>query len=167
MIYAKIYSWIYSKVMKNICGVTTEGGMFFFPCDTRIEIHRTARIFLSGHFRLNGNTGMPNGRTTLMRMQKESTLIVKKDFSFFYGADIQLFEGGELILGNSFINSNCKIRCFKSITIGDRCAISHEVTIIDADGHEIDGRRDAQPIIIEDDVWIGTRATILKGGTYL
>lgn len=96
-------------------------------------------------------------------MECNSVLDVKKDFTFFYGADIQLFTGAKLTLGNSFINCNCKIRCFSSITIGDGCAISHEVTIMDADGHGINGKNEAMPVVIENNVWIGTRVIILKG----
>ena len=78
---------------------------------------------------------------------------------------MQLFEGGELILGRGFINSNCKIRCFERISIGNGCAISHDVTIMDSDAHEINGSRNTAPICIRDHVWIGTRATVLSGVT--
>lgn len=160
--YAMIYSLLYTKLMKNI--YCKEGGrLFFYPCNTIIELHKSAVINLSGHLLLDANTSIPNGRTTLLKMHKNSTLNVKKNFSFFYGADIQIFEGGNLVIGNSFINSNCKIRCFKNIKIGDGCAISHEVTIMDADGHELEGKFDKQSVIIDDNVWIGTRVTILKG----
>jgi len=71
----------------------------------------------------------------------------------------------------------------ESITVGARCVISYNVTIADSDFHPVDvaeRRRDAianapqgdrsqrptfisRPIVIEDDVWIGIGAIILKG----
>ncbi|HHT25364.1 MAG TPA: acyltransferase [Clostridiaceae bacterium] len=81
-----------------------------------------------------------------------------------YGADIILFEGAELYLGcNSFINSDCKIRCHNKITIGDDCAISHDFTIMDSDAHKLNGKTSCGPIQIGNHVWIGTRVTILNG----
>ena len=161
--YAAAYSLLYARFKRNVCLKTEGARLSFYPCNTSMDIHPSAIINLAGCLALNGNTSVPNGRSTLLKMHQNSVLNVKGDFSFYYGADVQIFPGGELTVGNSFINSNCKIRCFKSITIGDGCAISHEVTLIDADGHEIGGKREPLPIIIEDDVWVGTRVTVLKG----
>ena len=87
-------------------------------------------------------------------------------FCFMYGADIILFKGAHLVLGNgSFINSDCKIRCHEEIVIGEGCAISHDFTVMDSDAHEIDGIRNPRSVTIGNHVWIGTRVTILKGVT--
>lgn len=73
--------------------------------------------------------------------------------------------------------------CAEEIHIGARCVLSYNVTITDCDFHPIDAserRRDAianapngdrsarpplvtKPVIIEDDVWIGIGAIVLKG----
>ncbi|WP_306764526.1 acyltransferase [Agathobacter rectalis] len=88
------------------------------------------------------------------------------NFSFYYGADIQVFKGAHLKLGkNSFINSGCKLRCHKEITIGDNCAISHDFTVMDSDAHALNGSRNTNPVHIGNHVWIGTRVTILNGVT--
>lgn len=71
-----------------------------------------------------------------------------------------------LYLGtNSVINSNCRIDTRGGVHIGDNVSISNEVTILTAD-HDITsplmtGRN--KKVIIEDYVWIGTRALILPG----
>lgn len=161
--YAVAYGLIYARLKRNVRLKTHGARLLFYPCNTSMDIHSSAVINLAGCLTLNGNTSAPNGRTTLLKMHQNSVFNVNGNFSFYYGADIQIFAGGELTVGNSFINSNCKIRCFRSITIGDGCAISHEVTFIDADGHEIEGKREPLPITIEDNVWIGTRVTVLKG----
>ena len=81
----------------------------------------------------------------------------------------------ELFIGDhTFIVHQCSFAIAKSITIGDRCLIAAEVQIQDNDGHPIDAirRRDepcplesVRPVVIGNDVWIGSRATILKGVT--
>lgn len=100
-------------------------------------------------------------------MAENSRIDVNGYFKFYFGADIQLFKGGNLILGKSFINSNCKIRCANKITIGDDCTISHDVTILDSDFHKIisDDFQVSAPVTISNHVWIGTRCLILKGVT--
>lgn len=74
---------------------------------------------------------------------------------------------GELTLGdNCFINNGCSIGAVRLISIGHNCAIGNYSLIMDSDFHDVDDHRKpgvAEPVIIEDDVWIGARATILKG----
>ena len=128
-----------------------------------LKINRTAALNLKGNLVLNANRMGRNGRSSILRMDKNSTLDCA-GFQFMYGADIILFKGAHLVLGkNSFINSDCKIRCHKEITIGENCAISHDFTIMDSDAHELNGSRNTNPIHIGNHVWIGTRVTILNG----
>ncbi|MDB5851943.1 MAG: acetyltransferase [Rhodoferax sp.] len=68
---------------------------------------------------------------------------------------------------NSVINGKCCIDNKSSITIGNNVSISQEVLILSAD-HDPDSRVFASrnlPVIIEDYVFIGSRATILPGVT--
>ena len=75
--------------------------------------------------------------------------------------------------------------CAESIRVGARCVVQYNVTVADSDFHPIDvesRRQDAiasspsgdrskrpalvtRPVVIGDDVWIGTGAIILKGVT--
>ena len=112
---------------------------------------------------INANRMGKNGRSSILRMD-ENSILDCAGFQFMYGADIILFKNAHLVLGkNSFINSDCKIRCHKEITIGEDCAISHDFTIMDSDAHELNGSRNTNPIHIGNHVWIGTRVTILNG----
>jgi acetyltransferase-like isoleucine patch superfamily enzyme len=81
--------------------------------------------------------------------------------------------GGVLIGNNVGISSSC-LWCTNSITIGNNVKIGANSVIIDNDAHSLDYniRRDpsldvanSKPIIIEDDVLIGTGSIILKGVT--
>ena len=133
-------------------------------CD-KLKLSKSAVLKLNGDLRLNSNRIGKNGRSSILRMDENSTLDCN-GFSFMYGADIILFKGAHLELGKgSFINSDCKIRCHKEITIGEGCAISHDFTVMDSDAHELDGSRNTNPVHIGNHVWIGTRVTILNGVT--
>src|SRR5690606_35108875 len=78
---------------------------------------------------------------------------------------ISINEEAELQLGSGYINSNVNIACYNKIIIGHNVAISENVVIRDSDNHKIIGsnRKISQPIIIEDNVWIGMNVIILKG----
>ena len=105
-----------------------------------------------------------NGRTTLLRMDEGATLNVKGYFSAFYGCDIICFKNSTLNIGSGFFNSDVKIRCTKEINIGDNVFISHDVTIMDSDAHQIkSGREKTKAVSIGDNVWIGSKTLILKG----
>ena len=92
-------------------------------------------------------------------------------------------ENGYLEIGNYCYIANASIVCSQKISIGNRVFIAGGVTIADSDFHPIGpalrladtialspiGNRDLRPsiksvpVVIEDDVWIGFNATILKG----
>jgi acetyltransferase-like isoleucine patch superfamily enzyme len=78
-------------------------------------------------------------------------------------AHLHIGEGTE-IGDRSIINAS------QQIEIGARCSISWDCDITDTDFHQVvlaDGRRPpvSEPVIIEDDVWIGSHCLILKGVT--
>ena len=86
----------------------------------------------------------------------------------FFHSSIEIFEGGILELGNSYINSGCIIACKNHIRIGNGCAIARNVSIYDSDFHIIENSNgeimnQSDGIVIEDYVWIGIGAILLKG----
>ena len=131
---------------------------------TKLIINKTSKINVKESLKLNDNMIKNNGRTTILRMDENSELVVGK-FSVFYGGDIICFKNSKLEIGSGFFNSNIKIRCTESIKIGQDVAISHNVTIMDSDSHELtnEGYKKTKPINIGNHVWIGSQAMILKG----
>lgn len=65
----------------------------------------------------------------------------------------------------TYLGRRTELHCDERIEIGAGCAISWDVQIIDSDQHAIDGVIATAPIRIGDHVWIGQRASILKGVT--
>lgn len=161
-----ILLFLYAKIIKNLYkkNISGEGNLVIDPIDC-IKLEKNAKIYLQNDLCLKTNRKGKNGRSSILRMDEKSRLECY-GFNFMYGADIVIFKNGNLVLGNnSFINSDCKIRCHEKITIGEGCAISHDFTIMDSDAHELNGSRNTKPIQIGNHVWIGTRVTILKGVT--
>ncbi len=79
---------------------------------------------------------------------------------------------GRITIGNGTnISRYCMISCVKNIEIGNKCLISHSVSILDHD-HIVDnpnvspmdsGLTKGQDILIEDNCFIGAGSFILKG----
>lgn len=92
-------------------------------------------------------------------------------------------EKGFIEIGDYSYITNASLVCSQKISIGKRVFIAGGVTIADSDFHPLDPALriadtialspvghaknrppvSAKPVIIEDDVWIGFNATILKG----
>lgn len=153
--------WKCFKKCNNIIG----DGVIRYSKLKSFIISPSSTMILAGDLIMCENKKEEYFKKSIIRMDENSTLIVSKNFEFFYGADVILFEGAKLELGNSYINSNCKIRCHKEITIGDGCAISHDFTVMDSNAHSINGVKKTEPVKIGNHVWIGTRVTILSGVT--
>ncbi len=75
--------------------------------------------------------------------------------------------GARLEIGDDCsINYGVSIGCTESIRIGARCRLGPYVMIVDSAFHELTDRskRPApQPVVIEDDVWVGAKASIMPG----
>lgn len=120
-----------------------------------------------------------------LRMNKNSHLTIGDNFLYnsgdFFNPIARNIRGGFFLNDNSqvFIGNNVGISCTciwsnLFIKIGDRVKIGADTIIMDTDAHslnylerrndETDGMKtQSKPIVIEDDVLIGTRCIILKG----
>ncbi len=72
---------------------------------------------------------------------------------------------------NTAISNNVSIIANKSIEIGENCMLGELVSIVDSDFHNIipdlrhKSRGKVLPVKIGDNVWLGSRVTVLKGVT--
>ena len=88
---------------------------------------------------------------------------------FGQGSKICVEEGGILTIGDNYINSaEGTIHCKKQIIIGDN-TVSYDTFITDTDSHAtIDTQTKKvssaeSPVFVGDNVWIGMKASVLKG----
>ena len=140
-------------------------GRLILDRNTHLILAKNSRINIQGSLRLNDKCIVQNGRSTLLRIDPDGELNVRGNASIFYGGDVTVFRGGKLEIGNSYINSDAKIRCHKHISIGDDCAISHNLTVMDSDVHNLNGDNHTAEVRIGNHGWIGTHVTILSGVT--
>lgn len=129
-------------------------------------LNKSAKIDVSGCLAFNMSYSPNNPAKSYIVMREKSKLEVG-DFVLFSGADIRISANAHLKLGTGYINHNAYIACFNKIEIGDNVAIGEYVIIRDSDNHNMiyDSYEMSKPIKIESNVWIGMRATILKGVT--
>lgn len=100
-----------------------------------------------------------------LKLDSSGELNVNGHFSIFTGSYITINKNATLELGSGYINTFSKIDVWEQISIGESVAIADYVIIKDSDNHHIGSGPMTQPIQIGNHVWIGLRATILKGVT--
>ena len=112
----------------------------------------------------------------------QGTLRVGSDTMFGFPLAYRLGDGGIMLQtrtpeaeiaigrGNGFSN-NTVLCAVAGIRIGDNCRIGDGVAVYDADFHEVNpATRDrsvgvVKPVVIGNNVWIGSRVMVLKGVT--
>lgn len=131
-------------------------------------IDKSAKIELEGILSLNEDYPKNSIKKSVLILHKNSHLKISGYFLVYYDSEICVYEGGNLTLGNGYINAGTQIRCMNKISIGNQCAIGRNVMIMDYDAHKIfyaDGNENkyTDPVSIGEHVWIGAGATVLKG----
>jgi maltose O-acetyltransferase len=117
-----------------------------------------------------------------VRGEGEGTLIIGNRNTFGYRLGPYLGTGGILLQArhpdatitigdaNAFSN-NVAIVANEQVLVRDGCQIGDQVVIYDCDFHEIspksrvDSPGPARPVVIGNNVWLGSRAMVLKGVT--
>lgn len=86
------------------------------------------------------------------------------------GKKVSISGSGQVTIGrNAFLNG-CWMGCVQSITIGDECLIS-DCFLQDTDYHNLEphlrhyppGSKASAPIVLDRNVWVGARSTVMKG----
>lgn len=135
----------------------------------KMNIHPTAVFAFGekGSLVIGGASGKGFCRPSYLSVGAGAKIEAINGFSIQDNAYVVVRKGAELILGGGYINSNCQIVCSCRITLGRGVAIADGVLIRDTDDHDlgVEGYEQVKPVTIGDHVWIGQRATILKGVT--
>lgn len=117
------------------------------------------------------------------RSEREPGLVLGERVSVYTWTTFNIEPSGAVFVGDDSVLVGAVFMGAGTITIGRRVVVSYNVTIADCDFHPIDPelrRQDAianapfgdrkgrpplvaHPVIIDDDVWIGIGALILKG----
>ncbi len=141
--------------------------------DVMINLAKSARIqVMMGRFLIGESDAPTKQRTrkTEITLADNAQLTLHGDVILYEGVGVRVTEGAKLSIGDhTYINRSASIDCTQEITIGDYCAISDNVQILDSDFHPItyNGKTStiSKPVHIGNHVWIGRSAIILKGVT--
>jgi acetyltransferase-like isoleucine patch superfamily enzyme len=130
-----------------------------FPVGYRLVGLLAARRFTK-HGWISCVPGLP-----LLRVRNLGGSVEVGNCLFYPGVRLEVGQGARLVIGTgTYINRNTEIIAWKEVSIGQGCMIGWDVLIMDTDQHALPGRDlDNRPVHIGDHVWIGARATILKG----
>lgn len=97
--------------------------------------------------------------------------IFNKDLMFRHGFFIKILGGKIIIKRGCFFNNYCSINSLEYIEIGEDCIFGENVKIYDHN-HKYSNEGviskmgyNTAPIIIGDNVWVGSNSVILKGVT--
>jgi acetyltransferase-like isoleucine patch superfamily enzyme len=141
--------------------------------DVIINIAKSASIqVLKGRF-LIGESDAPTKqrtRNTEITLADNAQLTLHGDVILYEGVGVRVTEDAKLSIGDhTYINRSASIDCTQEIRIGDYCAISDNVQILDSDFHPITYNGEtstmSKPVHVGNHVWIGRSAIILKGVT--
>lgn len=123
-------------------------------------------LWLRRHFQRAGILAVRWG-WPLPQVDNNGGQIEVENCAFFPGVRLECWRGASIRIGNgTYLNRNTEIVAAQSVTIGRDCMIARDVVIMDTDQHALPGAALAvKPVVIEDRVWIGNRAIILKGVT--
>jgi acetyltransferase-like isoleucine patch superfamily enzyme len=119
------------------------------------------------------------------RSTRQPGLVLGRGVRAYTWTEFNVEPSGMLDVGDDSTLVGAVFMCADSIRIGKRVVLSYNVTIADSDFHPLDpelrkqdaianspaGDRSlrppyvARPVVIEDDVWIGIGAIVLKGVT--
>ena len=126
----------------------------------------TARLYL------REATHVGSGARTLLkpRVDNQGRLVIGKGAllrSINVPVELAVGRGASLEIGeNSVLNYGVSVGAMSSVTIGSRVRIGPYVMIIDTEFHSIYDRKvmpEPRPVVIEDDVWLGAKCSVLPG----
>jgi acetyltransferase-like isoleucine patch superfamily enzyme len=121
-------------------------------------------LLLRRHFRGVGLIlSLPGGPRPIVKNRGGE--ITVESGTFEAGVRLEVYRGATLFIGKgTYFNRNVHVVVAESVVVGRGVKVGWDVVIMDTDLHGHSGQpARPKPVIIEDDVWIGCRALILKG----
>lgn len=157
------YNLLNNRVVSNY----KKNGFLITSPNSVIEIQKGGKVELNGMLKFGFKRIKKSKLESRLLVEKGGVLRVNNDFTFYYGADIEVFKGGELIIeGGGGANINATIICAEKIVLGKGVQIGRNVTIRDNNGgHYIarQGYKNSRPVVIGDRAWLGEGCTIMSG----
>jgi len=136
------------------------GRKVLITCGRNFKIEGSGQLFI-GH-----DMGkFPRGSRSSFRIGNNSRLVLNGKYSLLSGHQINIDDNATLELGSGYINHDAKVFCKTRIKIGNNVIIGEDLCLMDSDSHSLNNGGISSEVVIEDNVWIGLRCTVLKGVT--
>lgn len=159
----------YNELCKQSTGQYLKGRGLKVYSHCAIDIAPTAKILCTkGLLQFGLKNNRKSKCETQLQLRNNATLEIAGYNYIKPDTDIQVHEGGYLRIGSGGTNLGLKIVCQDKIYIGDNVRIGRDVWIRDNNGgHTVIqvGYKNSAPVTIEDNVWICSCASIMKGVT--
>jgi len=116
-------------------------------------------------------TGVTIARGVMMRVTDGGTLVVGDRTAICANVQIIVHSGRMEIGADGFVGAGAVLACDQSLSIGRDALIAEYVTVRDHDHRTDSGApyrtqgATTAPVAIGDNVWLGAKATVLKGVT--
>lgn len=163
-------SWFKFIYYNFLCRkVKRDKGKYLLPNqNTRIELGKNARIILHANLNLNTNKYPGSRAECYLRLRDGASMTVMGTVNLMYHGTIEVHKNASLQIGACSVQSGAVIICAYKMTIGQECLFARMSHISDSDHHQIlnaEGEITNYPreTVIGDHVWVGVKATILKG----
>jgi len=173
----------YIEIIKKYSMLSTFGAVIRIPHPRAASVVVGKKSYIS--LGKASSVNLPTGRlligesdTPTKKRFQSTELILDDGAKMMCAGDLILYEGVKIRIGknakctfghHTYLNRSATIDCTQEVHIGEYCAISDNVQILDSDFHTItyDGKTSSKskPINIGNRVWIGRSAIILKGVT--
>jgi len=103
----------------------------------------------------------------IVRLTQQSSVRIGTDVLLAHDVQLHLRDRGAVIeIGDgTFVNHRTELVAHELVRLGRDCLLAWDVLVLDSDSHSVDGGPRSAPVTIGDRVWIGCRATVLKGVT--
>ena len=103
----------------------------------------------------------------IVRLTEQSTVRMGAGVLLAHDVQLHLRDRGAVIeIGDgTFVNHRTELVAHQHVRLGRDCLLAWDVLVLDSDSHSVDGGPRSAPVVIGDRVWIGCRATVLKGVT--
>jgi acetyltransferase-like isoleucine patch superfamily enzyme len=111
------------------------------------------------------------GKCVNIQVHKQGQLIIENNVTILDYTNIFVHSNAFMKIGDStFISHHCEFASSQSISIGKECAFAAYCTMIDTDKDYTDyttpmplRKAKTNPIILEDNIWLAYKVTVLKG----
>lgn len=96
----------------------------------------------------------------------KALIVIGRNNNYRERVQLRSLRGGRITMGdNVFVNNNVCITAMRAVSVGSGVKIANNVVVVDHDHDYLNGNIGyvASPVVIDDGVWIGANAVILKG----